>query len=77
MKLKVRKTGDSLSVTLPDDYVSQWHVRPGDTLEVTEVSDGLYRIVAKKPEPPTLEEKLAKADEIIARYRNTLNELSK
>ena len=74
VELKVRRFGNSLGVVLPKEVVSHLGTRDGAPLYLTETPDGGYRLT---PYDPDFEKKMAKADDIIARYRNTLNVLAR
>jgi putative addiction module antidote len=74
IELKVRKFGNSLGVVLPKEVINRLHTKDGEPLFLIEASDGGYRL---SPYDPTFEKKMAKADEIISRYRNTLHVLAK
>ena len=72
--LKVRKFGNSLGVVLPKEVLNRLHTGEGAQLFLVEAPDSSYRLTAFDP---GFEEKMAKAEDIIHRYRNTLHELSK
>lgn len=74
VELKVRKFGNSLGVVLPRDVINRLHTREGEPLFLIETPDGSYRLT---PYDPTFEKKMAKAEEIIGRHRNTLHALSR
>jgi putative addiction module antidote len=74
VELKVRKFGNSLGVVLPKEVVSRLQTGDGQPLFLVEAADGSYRLT---PYDPSFERKMAKAEEIIGRYRNTLHVLSK
>jgi putative addiction module antidote len=74
VELKVRKFGNSLGVVLPKDVIRRLQTGDGERLFLIESADGEYRLT---PYDPKFEKKMAKADEIMARYRNTLHSLSK
>jgi putative addiction module antidote len=74
VKLKVRKFGNSLGVVLPKEVINRLHTGDGEPLFLIEAPEGGYRLT---PYDPGFEEKMAKADEIIGRYRNTLHVLAK
>lgn len=74
VELKVRKFGNSLGVLLPEDVVSRLRTKDGQPLYLTEASDGGYNL---KPCDPAFEEKMAKAEDIMNRNRNTLQVLAK
>jgi putative addiction module antidote len=73
-ELKVRKFGNSLGVVLPKDVINRLQTKDGQPLFLTEAPDGGYNLT---PYDPGFEEKMAKADDIISRYRNTLHVLAK
>jgi len=74
VELKVRKFGNSLGVVLPREVVNRLHTGDGQPLFLIEASDGAYRLT---PYDPAFEKKMAKAEDIINRYRNTLHVLAK
>ena len=63
--------GTSTGVALPKEVLSRLKLEKGDTLYLTEAPDG-YWIT---PYNPDFEAKMAKAEDIIGRYRNTLRVL--
>lgn len=73
VKLKVRKVGNSLGLTLPAGAVQALRVREGDRLYLTEAPDG-FRLT---PYDPDFEETMQIAEEFMARYRNALRDLAK
>ena len=74
VELKVRKFGNSLGVVLPKEVINRLHTGDGEPLFLIEASDGGYPLT---PYDPGFEKKMAKADDIINRYRNTLHVLAK
>ncbi len=74
VELKVRKIGNSLGVVLPKEVITRLNTGDGEPLYLVETPDGGYRLV---PYDPTFEAKMAKAEDIISRYRNTLHVLAK
>jgi putative addiction module antidote len=74
MELKLRKFGNSLGVVLPKEAVSRLNIVEGERLYLTEAPEGGYRLT---PFDPTFEQKMAKAEDIVRRYRNTLQTLAK
>jgi putative addiction module antidote len=74
VELKVRKFGNSLGVVLPKDVINRLHTKDGEPLFLIEGPDGSYRLT---PYDPAFEKKMAKAKDIIDRYRNTLHVLAK
>ena len=73
VELKVRRFGNSLGVVLPKEVINRLHTGDGEPLFLIEAPDG-YRLT---PYDPAFEKKMAKAEDIIGRYRNTLHELAK
>jgi putative addiction module antidote len=74
LKLKVRKFGNSLGIVLPREVISRLRTGDGGRVFLIEAPDGGYQLTAYDPE---FEEKMAKAEDIISRYRNTLHALAK
>ena len=74
VELKVRKFGNSLGVVLPREVINRLHTGDGEPLFLIEGPDGGYQLT---PYDPGFEKKLAKVDDIINRYRNTLHVLAK
>jgi len=74
VELKVRKFGNSLGVVLPKEVINRLHTGDGEALFLIEGPDGGYQLT---PYDPGFEKKMAKADDIINRYRNTLHILAK
>jgi hypothetical protein len=50
--------------------INRLHTRDGEPLFLIEASEGGYLL---RPYDPGFEEKMAKAEDIISRYRNTLH----
>ena len=73
VELKVRKFGNSLGVVLPREVISRLNTQDGAPLYLTEAPDGGYRLV---PYDPDFETKMAKAEDIMRRYRDTLHVLA-
>ncbi|MBV9741990.1 MAG: AbrB/MazE/SpoVT family DNA-binding domain-containing protein [Hyphomicrobiales bacterium] len=74
VELKVRKIGNSLGVVLPREVLSRLSTNEGARLYLTESPGGGYRLT---PYDPSFEKKMAKAEDIIRRYRNTLSVLAR
>lgn len=72
-ELKVRKIGNSLGIVLPKEVINRLLTGDGEPLFLIEAADG-YRLT---PYDPKFERKMAKADDIISRYRNALHVLAK
>lgn len=71
--LKVRKVGNSLGVTLPQEVLKHLHLKNGDKVFLVEDPDGSYRITSYDPE---FEKQILLAEEGMNRYRNTLRALA-
>lgn len=74
LELKVRKFGNSLGVVLPKEAVNRLQTGDGERLFLVEAADGAYRIT---PYDPAFEKKMAKAEDIMGRYRNALHVLAR
>jgi antitoxin component of MazEF toxin-antitoxin module len=74
LELKVRKIGNSLGVVPPTEAISRLHTAEGERLFLIEGPDGAYQLT---PYDPAFEKKMAKAEDIIGHYRNTLHALAK
>jgi putative addiction module antidote len=74
IELKVRKFGNSLGVVLPREVINRLRTNDGEPLYLLESPDGSYQLTQYDPE---FEKKMSKADDIMQRYRNTLQELAK
>jgi putative addiction module antidote len=74
VELKVRRFGNSLGVVLPKEVISRLGAKDGAPLYLTETPEGGYRLA---PYDPSFEQKMAKAEDIIGRYRNTLHVLAR
>jgi putative addiction module antidote len=74
IELKVRKFGNSLGVVLPKEVINRLNTANGEALFLVEAPDGSYQLT---PYDPGFEKRMAVADDIINRYRNTLHVLAK
>ena len=74
LELKVRKFGNSLGVVLPKEALNRLGAADGERLFLIEAPDGTYQLT---PYDPDFAKKMAKAEDIIARYRNTLHALAR
>jgi len=74
VELKVRKFGNSLGVVLPKEAIHHLGVGDGEPLFLIEAPGRGYLVT---PYDPDFANKMAKADDIISRYRNTLRVLAK
>ena len=73
VELKIRKFGNSLGVVLPKEVINRMHTADGEALFLIETPDGAYKLT---PYDPTFKLKMTKADDIMRRYRNTLQILA-
>jgi putative addiction module antidote len=71
--LKLIQVGNSVGATFPKEMLANLKVGKGDTLAVTETSDG-YRISAYNPE---VQRQVDKGREVMAEFRDTLRALAK
>jgi putative addiction module antidote len=74
LKLKLRKIGNSVGVILPKEALSRLNAVEGDTMYLTESTDGSFRITATNPDFAT---KINIAGSLSRRYRHALKELAK
>jgi len=74
VELKVRKFGNSLGVVLPRNVLARLGAQEGGALYLTESPQGNYQLSCFDP---AFEQKMAKAEDIMARYKNTLRVLAK
>jgi putative addiction module antidote len=74
VQLKIRRFGNSLGVVLPKEVIQRLQTGDGERVFLIEAGDGDYRLT---PYDPAFEKKMAKAEEIMGRYRNTLRALAK
>jgi putative addiction module antidote len=72
--VKVRKFGNSLGVVLPKEAINHLKTGEGEQLFLVDGPGGTYQLT---PYDPEFEHKMAKADDILQRYRNTLRVLAK
>jgi putative addiction module antidote len=74
LELKLRKIGNSVGLVLPKEALAYLKVSEGDTLVLTAGADRSLRIGATDA---GFVQQMEAAEDIIARYRNTLRELAK
>jgi putative addiction module antidote len=72
--VKVRKIGNSLGVVLPKEVLGHLRAAEGQDLFLVERPNNSYRLTSFDP---AFQKKMEKAEEVMARYRNTLHELAK
>jgi putative addiction module antidote len=74
MKTKIRRIGNSLGVVLPREAVRHLRVKEGDEVYLSEAPHCTLRMT---PEQEDFARKMAKAEDLMNRYRNALSELAK
>ncbi len=74
LELKLRKIGNSVGIVLPKEALAHLKVQEGDTVCVTESTDGSLRM---SPTDPAVTRQLEVAQDLVRRYRNALRELAK
>jgi len=73
IQLKVRKVGNSLGVVLPKELIRALDTHEGETLFAYPSAEGSFTV---RRLDASFEEKMAKAEDIMQRYRDTLHALS-
>lgn len=73
MQLKIRKIGNSYGVILPAEIISNLKVTEGDSIYLTEATDG-YSISAFDPD---FAQTMEAFEETYHQYRNAFKELAK
>ncbi|MBF2009210.1 AbrB/MazE/SpoVT family DNA-binding domain-containing protein [Chlorogloeopsis fritschii PCC 9212] len=71
--IKIRQIGNSLGVTLPKEVLHKLNLKEGDTIYLTETTDG-FQIT---PYDPDFEAAMQAFAETRKNYRNALRELAK
>lgn len=74
IELKVRKFGNALGVVLPEEVIARLNMQEGAPLYLTAAPEGGYHLV---PYDLAFEKKMATAEDIMHRYRDTLHRLAK
>ncbi len=74
LELKLRKVGNSVGIILPKEVLAYLKAGEGDTLSLTDASEGSLRL---SPSKPDVTRQMAVAQDLMNRYRNTLRELAK
>jgi putative addiction module antidote len=73
MQAKLIAVGSETACILPKEVLERLHAKEGDTLVVTETTDG----VMLSPADEEYRKQMAIAEDIMRRYSNTLRELAK
>jgi putative addiction module antidote len=71
--LKLTQIGNSIGVILPKEVLAKLKVEKGDTLFVTEATNG----VTLTPYDPDLDEQIAAGREFMHEFRDTFHQLAK
>ncbi len=74
VELKVRKIGRSLGVVLPKEVLDHLNATEGDSLILTNTTDGHLQLEAAGSE---FAKQMSAARSVARRYRNALRELAK
>lgn len=74
IELKLRKVGNSVGVILPKAALTLLNLGEGDTVVLSDTTDGGLRLTGHHPD---FARKLEVAQKIARRYRNALRELAK
>lgn len=72
MRLKITTVGNSVGVILPKELLARLRVDKGDTLFVTELTDG----IKLAPYDPAFEQQMDVAEDVMRRRRNLLRQLA-
>jgi putative addiction module antidote len=72
VKLKIRRQGNSLGITLPKAMTDALDLREGDEVHVTQTMDG----IVVRPHDEAFGQAMEAADRVFRRYRNTLKALA-
>lgn len=74
LELKLRKVGNSVGLVLPKQALAHLKVAEGDTLSVTEGTEGSLRLSPLRAE---VARQMEVVQDVMKRYRHTLRELAK
>ncbi len=72
--LKIRKVGNSLGATIPQEVAQRMNLVAGDSVHLTEAAGGGFLLT---PYDPEFERQMDAARSIMKRRRNVLRELAK
>ena len=72
MEVALRRSGGSVSATIPSEMARRFHLAPGDRIEAIETEQGILL----SPFNPTLQEALALASEAARSYQPALRQLA-
>jgi len=71
-KITLRKTGGSITATLPREMADRLNLRPGDEVFAVETDEGILLT----PYDPDFEDAMVVFQEVRKQYRNTLRKLA-
>ncbi|MDL5054791.1 AbrB/MazE/SpoVT family DNA-binding domain-containing protein [Oscillatoria laete-virens NRMC-F 0139] len=74
LELKIRKIGNSVGIVLPKEALAHLKVGEGDSITVTDASEGSLRLSPQKAE---VARQMEVVQDVMKRYRHTLRELAK
>jgi len=74
VRIRVRKVGNSLALVLPNEVVRHLGTAESEDVFLVAGPNNSYRLT---PFDPAFEKKMAKAEDIMERYRNTLDAIAK
>ena len=72
-EIKIRRSGGSLSATLPKEYVEHFHMKEGDRAFVVQTDKGILIT----PYDPDFEKAMKVYERGARKYRDALKELAK
>ena len=72
IKLKIRRQGNSLGLTLPSAMTDALQLKEGDEVHVTQTPDG----IVVRAHDPEFARGVEAAERVFRRYRNTLKALA-
>ena len=72
MEVTLRRSGGSVSATIPSEMARRFHLAPGDRIEAIETEQGILL----SPFNPTLQEALALVSEAARSYQPALRQLA-
>ena len=72
MEVTLRRSGGSVSATIPSEMARRFHLAPGDRIEAIETEQGILL----SPFNPTLQEALALASEAARSYQPAIRQLA-
>jgi len=73
LELKLPKVGNSVGLVLPKQTLAHLKAGEGDTICLTDATDGSVRMTAN----PEVSRQMEVVKDVMHRYRNTLRELAK